>query len=97
MERNTYFAQIFKRKIKVWCETNEATQQEFCNKVGVHPNMITRYKQGRAYPTNEVLETMCSVLGCDANEFIPVVKKEKTLADYTTKELLAEIERRCGK
>ena len=97
MKRNTYFAQIFEQKIKAWCKTNKATQQDFCNRVGVHPNMITRYKQGKAYPTKEVLEIMCSVLGCNANEFIPVAKKEKTLSDYTTQELLAEIERRCGK
>lgn len=97
MERNTYFAQIFEQKIKVWCKANKSTQQDFGNRVGITPNMITRYKQGNAYPTNEVLEKMCSVLGCNANEFIPVVKKEKTLADYTTQELLAEIERRCLK
>lgn len=97
MERNNYFAEIFKRKIKAWCNANDATQQDFCKKVGITPNMITRYKQGKAYPTKEVLEIMCSVLGCNANDFIPVVKKEKTLADYTTQELLAEIERRCGK
>ena len=75
MERNTYFAQIFEQKIKAWCKTNKSTQQEFCNKVGITPNMITRYKQGKAYPTKEVLEIMCSVLGCNANDFIPVVKK----------------------
>ena len=81
MGRNGYFAQIITRKIKVWCEENDATQQDFCRKVGLHPNMITRYKKGKAYPTDEVLEAMCYVLGCDANEFIPVVKKEKTLSD----------------
>lgn len=97
MERNTYFAQIFGQKIKAWCKANKSTQQEFCNIVGITPNMIGRYKHCKSYPTKEVLEKMCSVLECDANEFIPVVKKEKTLADYTTKELLAEIERRCGK
>ena len=97
MERNNYFAQVFEEKLKEWCKTNNAKKQDFCNKVGIHTNMIARYLKGIAYPTNEVLEKMCSVLGCGLNDFIPVVKKEKTLADYTTQELLTEIERRCGK
>lgn len=94
MERNVYFACIFEQKIKEWCKTNNAKKQDFCNKVGIHTNMIARYRKGIAYPTNEVLEKMCSVLGCSPNDFIPVVKKEKTLDEFTTDELLAEIKRR---
>lgn len=96
MGRNYYFSRVFTQKLKMWCEENDATQQDFCSKVGVTKNMITRYKKGEAYPTVEVLKTICSVFECAVDEFIPIVTKQKTLADFTTKELLAEIERRCG-
>lgn len=94
MERNIYFSQIFKEKIKEWCKANGCTQAEFADAVGIHPNMVSRYTKGKAYPAEELLKKMCSVFGCSYNDFIPVVKKEKTLADYTTDELLAEIKRR---
>ena len=100
MDRNKFFAQVFSRKLKEWCNTNGLNQADFSQRIGVHLNMISRYKSGKAYPTEEIMDRLCSVLGCSKEDLVPdvgMIKPEKTLADFSTKELLAEIERRCRK
>lgn len=97
MDRNKFFSQVFSQKLKKWCQANGAKQADFCQQIGVHTNMIARYKSGTAYPTPETMDRICSILGCSKEDLIPdvdMIKPEKTLADFSTKELLAELERR---
>ena len=100
MDRNKFFSQVFSRKLKEWCQENGLKQADFCQQIGVHANMVARYKSGKAYPTPETMDKLCSVLGCSTEDLVPdvgMIKPERTLADFSTKELLAEIERRCRK
>ena len=97
MNRNKFFAQVFSRKLKEWCKENGLKQADFGQQIGVHANMVARYKSGNAYPTPEKMDRICSVLGCTTEELVPdvgMIKPEKTLADFSTDELLAELKRR---
>lgn len=101
--KNQYFANAFSDLLRKWCKTHGSKQEDFAKVVGVHANMITRYKKGEAYPTDEVIERIAQILNVDKSVFFPdkrrtrhVVIKEirHSIQDFTTDELLAELKRR---
>ncbi len=48
------------------------TQQEIAHKVGVKPNQITYYKQGKKMPALDTFANLCKVLDLDTNEILCV-------------------------
>lgn len=69
--KNQYFSEVFSDLLKEWCKANGSTQAEFADVVGVHPNMISRYKKGEAYPTDDVIEWIAQALNVDKSVFFP--------------------------
>lgn len=69
--KNQYFSEVFSNLLKDWCKTNGSTQTAFANIVGVHPNMISRYKKGEAYPTDDVIDWIAQALKVDKSIFFP--------------------------
>lgn len=99
--RNSYFAKKFTQALNKWKQENGYTQDDLSKITGIHRNSITKYKKGEAYPTPETMDVICSIFGVCEDYFLPhdevkIEYRQKSLSDYTTKELLAEIERRCG-
>ncbi len=87
------------------------TQEEFCEWLGekgilgrdgkpYSAKTVQAWEQGLRNTPTKVVNTISGAkpLEVQLSEIIERLKNEKTrLSDYTTKELLAEIERRCGK
>lgn len=69
--KNQYFSEVFSDLLKEWCKANGSTQAEFADVVGVHPNMISRYKKGEAYPTDDVIDWISQALNVDKSIFFP--------------------------
>lgn len=69
--KNQYFSEVFSDLLKEWCKANGSTQADFADVVGVHPNMISRYKKGEAYPTDDVIDWIAQALKVDKSVFFP--------------------------
>ena len=76
-------------------------QNQLADLIGVSRDSIRNWEHSRNEPTKEYAKKLSKVLRCSWNYILCVEDDEtvvpKTLADYTTQELLAEIERRCWK
>lgn len=89
--QNLYFSTVFSKKLDEWLSKEEydeygnkkrRTQADFAKHVGLHPNMITRYKKGEAYPQDqERLEWIAQALDSDVSDFIPATPTEKLAFD----------------
>lgn len=89
--RNLYFSIVFSKLLDEWLKgdisdtngmTRKRTQVDFANRVGLHPNMITRYKKGEAYPQDEErMQWIADAFGVDLNIFTPSTPAEKIAFD----------------
>lgn len=70
-DRNAFFAEVFTRELNRWKKDQHKSQEKFAEEIHVEPNMITRYKQGKAYPSDGTLEAICRVLQVDKSVFYP--------------------------
>lgn len=70
-ERNSYFASVFSRELDRWKKENGSTQAVFSEITGIHPNSLSRYRKGEAYPTDPVMNEICAKLGVDKSIFYP--------------------------
>lgn len=80
-DRNAFFAAVFTRELKRWKKENKSSQEDFAERIGVGPNMITRYKNCGAYPEPDTLEQICAVLGVERSIFYPQTYEEKFCFD----------------
>ena len=69
--RNAFFAAVFTRELDRWKKENKSSQEDFAVRIGVEPNMVSRYKKGTAHPKEETLNSICRELGVDKNIFYP--------------------------
>jgi len=100
MERNQEIIANFKEKLKEKIKGAGYTQEEFAHELGIGHSTLRTYCSGKSItiPDLDLFYEMCIALKTDPDELLGMARfKEKTLADFTTQELLAEIERRCGK
>lgn len=100
--QNLYFSAVFSKLLDEWLseytvdeygDKRRRTQADFAKLVGIHPNMITRYKKGEAYPQDQDrLEWIAQALNVDVNTFIPTTPTEKLAFDLEyRKEVYSEI------
>ena len=79
---------------------NGLNQQQLAELIGVSKDSIRNWEHSRNEPTKDYAKKLGKVFKCSYNYILCIEDEEtvvpKTLADYTTQELLAEIERRCG-
>ena len=80
-ERNAFFASVFTRELGRWKQANRTSQEAFAEAIGVEANMITRYKQGKAHPSEATMERICTVLGLENASFYPSTFDEKLKYD----------------
>lgn len=64
-------------------------------------NVYSRYERGERQPKADTIKKLCEVLNCDANYLLGITDEpekikveEKTVQDFSTDELLAELKRR---
>lgn len=43
------------------------SNKEIALQVGIHPSMLTKYKNSTKMPSLETFARICEVIGCDAN------------------------------
>lgn len=89
-DRNSYFAAVFSKELDRWKKENKQSQEDFAIAIGLNgKNMITRYKNGTAYPEPEKLENICSVLGVEESIFYPQTYEDKFHydKDFRSKEI----------
>lgn len=76
-------------------------QKQLADLIGVSRDSIRNWEHSRNEPTKDYAKKLGNIFNCSYKYILCIEDEEtivpKTLADYTTKELLAEIERRCGK
>lgn len=88
-------------RIKRFRKEKGLKQQELADKLGVTQSLIASWEVGVRNPKKETLDKIAVVLG------VPVIKLigfdfqsipvEEILMDISTKDLLAELERRCNR
>lgn len=97
-ERNLFFATVFSRELDRWKNETGNNQEAFGELTGIHPNSISRYKKGAAFPTAPVLDIICKTLGVNESIFFPSTPVEKLLydeefrTDYFTKLVEEDLE-----
>ena len=79
--RNQYFASVFSTELDRWKQTTGKTQADFAEITGIHPNSISRYKKGDAFPTPPVIYTICKTLNVEESIFYPQTTAERLLFD----------------
>ena len=94
------FSSNLRNLLKVKKKGNpQFTQEGFADLIGVGCSTLKKYLRVEAenMPDIDTFVDMCMALEVDPDELLGLKRfKEKTLQDFTTQELLAEIERRCG-
>lgn len=80
-ERNQFFAIAFSNELERWKKATGHTQAEFSEMTGIHPNSISRYKGGKAFPTEPALNAICRVLKVDESVFYPATIADRILYD----------------
>ena len=68
-EKNTFFGDVFTRELNRWKALHGMSQEDFAAEIGVEPNMITRYKQGRSLPSEGTMAAICRVLRVEPEMF----------------------------
>lgn len=100
---NSNFRETIGMNIKTVRKSRKMTQEQLAQKIGKHESSIRKYEKGLTDIPNEVIIKIADVLEVSPAELLSVDEWEskfnsyKNLADYSTEELLAEIERRCVK
>ena len=79
--RNQYFASVFSSELDRWKQATGKTQAEFAEITGIHPNSISRYKKGDAFPTPPVIDVICKTLSVEESIFYPSTDLDKLLYD----------------
>lgn len=75
--RNDYFKSVFSTELEKWKEKNHLSQEVFAERIGVEPNMISRYKKHGVYPSDKTLTAICREFGVSKEHFYP-----KTLYEH---------------
>ena len=97
IERNKEKILNFKENLKKKIKEVGYTQEEFANKLGIGHSTLRTYCSSKSItiPDLDLFCEMCIELETDPDVLMGMDRfKEKTLADFTTDELLAEIKRR---
>lgn len=88
--KNLFFSLKFSKLLDEWLSectidedgnTKRRTQKDFAEMVGLHPNMISRYRKGNAYPGDDQLSWIAQALNVDVSEFIPTTDTERLAFD----------------
>ena len=69
--RRLYFADVFSEQLQRWKRINKKTDKDFANAIGVHPNMIPKWKQGKSYPQAAKMDAICKEMGVSESVFNP--------------------------
>ncbi len=80
-ERNTFFSMVFSKELDRWKKATRHTQSDFSEMTGIHPNSISRYKKGTAFPTGPALAEICKILQVEENVFYPSTIADRLLYD----------------
>ena len=82
--------------IKKYRKIKGLTQIQLAEKIGVSTITIKNYENNRRQPSLETLNKIAEALNVSVSELISDENtSHKTLADYSTSELLIELARRC--
>lgn len=94
-ERNEYFASVFSAELNHWKQLTGKTQSEFAEITRIHPNSISRYKKGDAFPTPPVLAVICETLNVEESIFYPntphdLIKYDPAFRQAIIEDVIAE-------
>lgn len=90
---------MFSEKIKHMIHINKIKQKDFACVIGVTPITVTRWCTGVSVPAEPMINLINRFFGITPSYFNdesdePIYIHERSLADYSTDELLAELKRR---
>ena len=94
--QNLYFSAVFSKLLDEWLaeyttneygEKKKRTQADFARQCGnIHPNMITRYKKGEAFPSESILQCIADFFNVEIDTFFPTTEAEKLAFDLDYRE-----------
>lgn len=79
---------LFGKNLKKIRQSQQLTQEELSQKVGVHANHISRYERGDSSPTAETLIAFADALGVSIDELVSGDRKQQLLDSFRDIELL---------
>ena len=71
-----YFGDMFTEQLEKWKRINHKTEKEFANAIGVHPNMVTKWKQGKSFPQAANMKSICAEMRIHESTFNPFTNFE---------------------
>lgn len=82
-------------RIKDYRKRLNVSQAQLARALGYKDgNTVLHWENGRSVVPNDKLDEIAKILRCDVNDLLGIPTHEKSLADYSTDELLAELKRR---
>lgn len=71
--RRIYFGDAFTEQMETWKRKNHKTEKDFAKRIGVHPNMVTNWKQGKSFPQAANMAAICAEFGIKESDFNPFI------------------------
>lgn len=89
---------LFSKNLRNYISENNLTVKKFAENVGLHESTISYYCNGTRTPSYEQLIKICKYIGCSIDEILCTnFNTKKSLDEYSTEELIAEICKRISK
>lgn len=61
------------KKVKMLIRSRSLRSEYVARQIGITPNYLSNIYSGRREPSVKVIESLCAILNCEANEFfLPV-------------------------
>lgn len=87
-------------RIVLVLKQNKMSQRDLAKALGVSSNTVNRWIKKGMMPDSDKIEKIAEILNTPIDYLYgktdDSTKRAKYIEEFTTKELLAEIERRCG-
>lgn len=89
--------QQFSTNLKVFILANGFSNKRLAEALGVTPSSVSQWLKGKGFPSPEILDQMCELLGVTPTDFFSsesISDKKESLNEFTVLELISNIQSR---